>query len=346
MDVFGFAHFPFVHGALEYVESLDFKLDELFYDKAFEKVRERGKERVLQAIGEGILKPELTDRISAEKELLSYPVARILVSCINDGYLIRRYAFSEAEAAYGLAKKLPDGHVKEIAGDLGIAIEMNERSYIVHFTDYIRYASALHDIEWKLINSKIIRGWVYLSKEKFSRILEEAIKKRIESGLPVEVPEEICAALGTFTGEIRSSLSARKSEFSIEEFKEIMPDCFPPCMVHALTNAQAGVNLAHSLRFALTSFLLNIGMDADGIIGLFGVSPDFDEERTRYQVMHIRGSTGTVYKSPSCATMTTYGNCFGKERLCERVSHPLGYYRKKAWILKKLQNIYPEGYQY
>jgi DNA primase large subunit len=33
--------------------------------------------------------------------------------------------------------------------------------------------------------------------------------------------------------------------------------------------------------------------------------------------------------------MTTYGNCFGKEALCDRISHPLSYYRKKAWILKK-----------
>jgi DNA primase large subunit len=89
------------------------------------------------------------------------------------------------------------------------------------------------------------------------------------------------------------------------------------------------------MRFALTSFLLNIGMNVEGIIGLFRVSPDFDEERTRYQVMHIQGATGTVYKSPSCDTMVTYGNCVGKEHLCERISHPLGYYRKKAWILSK-----------
>ncbi|MCZ7405541.1 MAG: DNA primase regulatory subunit PriL, partial [Candidatus Methanoperedens sp.] len=110
---------------------------------------------------------------------------------------------------------------------------------------------------------------------------------------------------------------------------------FPPCMVHALSNAKGGVNLPHSMRFALVSFLLNIGMNTDGIIELFKVSPDFDEERTRYQVMHIHGATGTAYTSPSCATMITYGNCFGKEALCERISHPLNYYRRKAWILKK-----------
>jgi DNA primase large subunit len=335
MDVFDFADFPFINGALKYLQNLDFKHDELFSDRAFEQIRGRGKGRVLESIGDGILKPLCTDRISAEKELLSYPVARILVSCINDGYLIRRYSLAEAKSAYGQVKKLPHASLKELALDFNIDAEIHERGYVVHFTDYISYASSIHEHEWKLINRKMNRGWVHLTKEELSRILEEAIKKRIESSLPLDVPSGICTALEIYLTKIRDSLNARKSEFSIEEFKEIMPDCFPPCIVHALANVKAGMNLAHSMRFALTSFLLNVGMNTDGIMEMFKVSPDFDEERTRYQVMHIHGATGTVYKSPSCATMITYGNCFGREPLCDRISHPLSYYRRKAWILKK-----------
>lgn len=175
MDVFDFADFPFINGALKYVENLDFRLDELFSDRAFEQIRERGKGRVLESIGDGILKPLCTDRISAEKELLSYPVARILVSCINDGYLIRRYALAEAKSSYGQVRKLPHASLKELALDFDIDAEMDERRYLVHFTDYIRYA--IHEHEWKLINRKMNRGWVHLTKEEISRILEEAIKK-------------------------------------------------------------------------------------------------------------------------------------------------------------------------
>lgn len=335
MDVFGFAQFPYVSGALKYVESLDFKLDELFFDRAFAQVRERGKERVLSAIGEGITRPVCTDRTGAEKELLSYPVARILVSCINDSYLIKRYALAEAKSSYELLKNFQDIDLAGFAEEFSIAAKIDERDYVIHFTDYIRHASAIHEHEWKLINRKMNHGWVHLSKEKFSRILEEAIRKRIESGMPLDVPPEISASLEEQLGEIREALGARKSEFNIEMSGEVMPECFPPCIAHALSGAQSGVNLSHSMRFALTSFLLNIGMNVEGIIGLFRVSPDFDEERTRYQVLHIHGATGTVYKSPSCDTMVTYGNCYGKEPLCERISHPLGYYGRKAWILKK-----------
>src|SRR3990170_6013015 len=335
MDVIDFARFPFLTGALKYVEALDFKLEELFYERAFEQIRMRGKERVVESIGEGISRPDFNDGIGAQKELLSYPVARILVSCINDGYLIKRYALAEAKSASEQIKKLPDDALKELAHEFNMAAEIKERAYVMHFTDYIRYASAIHEHQWKLVNRKMNHGRVHLTKEEISRLIEEAVRKRIESGLPLDVPQDICTSLEGHIGEIRESLSARKSRFNIEELKEIMPDCFPPCMKYALANAQSGINLSHSMRFALTSFLLNIGMSADRIIELFKVSPDFDEEKTRYQVQHIHGSTGTVYTSPSCSTMITYGNCYGKEPLCERISHPLSYYRKKAWILKK-----------
>lgn len=343
MDVFGFAFFPFVKGALKYVEALDFKLDELFYDRAFELVRERGKERVLEAIRGTITKVVGSDQ-SAKNELLSYPVARILVSCINDKYLIHKYAHAEAESAREMLERPPNflkepdvfNHfLKELTDDFNMDAVIDSSSVIMHFTDYIRYASAFHDAKWKLINSKMNRGRVYLTVEEYYRIIQEAIRKRIESSLPLDVPAEICAALEVHLEEIRSALTARKSEFDMETFKEIMPDCFPPCMVHALSNVHTGVNIPHSMRFALTSFLLNIGMNTEKVIELFKSSPDFDEERTRYQVLHIQGATGTIYTPPSCSTMTTYGNCFSKEPLCGRISHPLGYYRKKAWIMKK-----------
>jgi len=335
MDVFRFADFPFINGAVKYVESLDFKLDELFSERVFAQVRERGKARVLEAIGEGIKKNVHPDRVNAETELLSYPVARILVSCVNDSYLIRRYAVSESKSASLKLKELSTDEIKELSLDFNIDAAFEERSCIIHFSDYIRHAHVLHDPKWKLINRKMDRGRVSLPRDDFLRVLEEAFRKKIESSLPLAVPEKICCQLEPYITEIRNSLTTRKSEFNIEEFKEIMPDCFPPCMTHALSGAQTGLNLPHSMRFALTSFLLNIGMDTEGIIALFKVSPDFDEERTRYQVMHIHGATGTAYVSPSCATMTTYGNCYGKDTLCDRISHPLNYYRKKIWLHKK-----------
>ncbi len=67
------------------------------------------------------------------------------------------------------------------------------------------------------------------------------------------------------------------------------------------------------------------------------MAPDFREDLTRYQVEHITGAGGTEYTSPSCKTMITYGNCYGKDKFCEFVSHPLTYYRRSASHRAKLQ---------
>src|SRR4030067_753664 len=120
MDVFRFAYFPFVNAAAKYVEALDFKLEELFSERAFEQVKE-----------------------------------------------------------------LREDELKEFALDFNINAVLDEKGAIIHFTDYIRYANVIHEPKWKLVNRNIDHGRVSLSREDFSRLMEEAIRKRIEQGLPL-----------------------------------------------------------------------------------------------------------------------------------------------------------------
>lgn len=90
-------------------------------------------------------------------------------------------------------------------------------------------------------------------------------------------------------------------------------------------------------RFALTSFLINIGMDVEKIVKLFVSISDFDEELTRYQVEHIAGLRGgrTKYTPPTCSTLRTHGLCIEPDNLCRRVKHPLHYYRIKARSIER-----------
>jgi len=87
---------------------------------------------------------------------------------------------------------------------------------------------------------------------------------------------------------------------------------------------------------------LNLGLNEDEIIAIYKNSPDFDEERTRNQGEHIAGDKGSVrYTAPSCGTMRTYGNCAGNDEICEKVSHPLNYYRRKLWFKMKREEEQP-----
>jgi len=109
-----------------------------------------------------------------------------------------------------------------------------------------------------------------------------------------------------------------------------------------LANLKDGVNVPHTARFGVTAFLLNLGLSVDEIIEIYKNSPDFDEERTRYQVVHIAGESGsTRYTAPSCATMRTYGNCVDIDDVCEKINHPLSYYKLKLKLKQKRKKDKP-----
>ncbi|MGP8337052.1 MAG: DNA primase regulatory subunit PriL [Methanosarcinaceae archaeon] len=355
MDNRDLALYPFISGASVYVGSLGFSLDRLITSRASDLARARGKERVIQSLSGKIEKPSLTgsDEGPVLIELLSYPFARILVSCIDDPFLTRRYSLAEAVAAYTLFKTRDVDFLSSLGKDLGVNIvsvsvsasaptptptstpTSSDSFFDLHFTDYIKLASSMKDLKWKLVNRKLDHGNVHISKEEFARLLQETVRKRIQDSLPLEVETGICESCTPYLDEIKINLDERKTEYGAGDFGTVESELFPPCIAHSIANTRAGVNLAHSMRFAMTSFLLTVGMTIDDIINMFNISPDFDVEKTRYQIGHISGSSGTTYIPPSCDTMKTYGNCYGADELCKAISHPLNYYRRKVWFKER-----------
>jgi DNA primase large subunit len=339
--------YPFLSAASSFVEASGTTLDELIRAVAFERARVRGKERVIEAIWGGtVSKPVIMRTVQAEMDLLSYPFARILVSCIGNAHLVRRYALSEAKAAYN---KLKEDSSTGSSADTDIIYEM-AREFDLHmdlsglphghvqvqlpFVDYLRYTANLRDKRWKLVNRGLEKGQVSLRKNEFLRIIQEAIYERIKKDLPLEVPKALCESMRKYTTDIEAELEERRKKLGDSGFESSAgfrvkdPSCFPPCITHILANLKEGVNVPHTARFAVTAFLRNLGLTVDEIIEIYKNSPDFDEERTRYQVVHISGESGsTKYTAPSCGTMRTYGNCVDSDDLCERINHPLSYYK-------------------
>ena len=108
-------------------------------------------------------------------------------------------------------------------------------------------------------------------------------------------------------------------------------------MKQILSNIQSGENVPHMGRFALVAFLNSLKLDTNDILKMFSTAPDYEEERTRYQVEHITGSiSSTKYKPPGCDKMRTYGICPVEmiDYLCKKKRHPLSYYKAK-WTQEK-----------
>ena len=57
---------------------------------------------------------------------------------------------------------------------------------------------------------------------------------------------------------------------------------------------------------------------------------------TMYQVDHILTNE---YTPPSCVTMLTHGICVSKDSICEKVSHPLNYYRERKRYLERKRRL-------
>lgn len=339
------AKYPFLPEAGRYIEENGPALEDLLHDRVYAAARARGRARVVSALEEAVVPPrKIESQRDALEELLSYVYARILVSAMDDAYIVRRHALAEAVRVKEALENDEPIALANAAEALGLGFGAMNDGLRAHFTEFLRFAVHLKDVEWKLVSQPLSRGFIDMDKKTASRLLQEALRRRIESELPKELSEEVVKDLVDDLAPLREAARVRKEKFQAEGFGVVDLQLMPPCMQHILGQLQHGENVAHSGRFAVTSFLNTIGMSADEIMKLFSQAPDFREDLTRYQVEHITGVTsGTAYSPPSCQAMQTFGICYNQDDLCRerkkddtpRVSHPLHYYRYLAWRKEK-----------
>ena len=178
------------------------------------------------------------------------------------------------------------------------------------------------DPRWRLVNRICSGEWCTLGRVR-SMIDPGTDPGSASSTRCHLVPAGICERLEPITEEI----SAAYQQQILEQFGEVQEEAFPPCISALIQAIATGTNISHMGRFAVTSFLHTVGMSGTGIVEMFAQAPDFDLEKTMYQVDHISGGGGTEYTPPSCPTMRTFGLCVNPNKDCERVNHPLRYYR-------------------
>jgi len=330
------ARYPFLAAAREAVEAAAVDLAEVVATD--EVVTERAVERVEHAIADGTVgEPHRRTRV----ELLSYPVARVLVSLVDQPVCTRKYARAEAETAQGRfsqefaattefkSTSTERVDLDQLLAEFGLAsaVRSVEDGYRVEVGAYLELAADQRGDQWRLVNRPLADGWVRINAGELHVLVKQAIRHRVEDGLPFQVPDAIATELDAEVERLEAALAELDL---VQDIDTVVPELFPPCMQALLDKVQKGEHLEHHSRFAIAAFLTSIGMTTDEIVDIFQVNPGFGEEATRYQVDHIRGDTSpTEYSTPACSTMVSYGDCVNKDDLCERISHPMAYYEKK-----------------
>ncbi|HWQ67914.1 MAG TPA: DNA primase regulatory subunit PriL [Methanospirillum sp.] len=268
-----------------------------------------------------------SDSTAIEILISSYPVSRILVSCLGDRALIDRLCRYQAWKVYWYLQEENQDKREFIARALGLSGTINTIPVI----QYVEIAARIHEDRWRLVNRVVNQGQVRIEPDEMDEIIRERLRVVMAQHLPLKTPATVCAQLKPALDQIETMYQ----KLMLEEFGKVEESAFPPC-IQAIINALVHrTHLTHMGRFAVTAFLHNIGMENTRIIQLYGHVPDFDLQKTMYQVEHIsgRGGTGTEYITPLCATMRTHSLCIHPDALCKTITHPLTYYKKKKRMI-------------
>jgi DNA primase large subunit len=343
-----YARYPFLEAARAAVGELGVDVGTLIEDGA--PAVDRGRERVERALMAGRVDSETPDEWRTEDELLSYPIARILVSLLDSSAAIDKYAAAEAKTAVerltedfqagddGLqsttsARLDRETILEELDLSTTIRPESTQRSrepdwFRVGIGGYLRLASGSRGDSWRLVNREVLDGDVRVAREELFSLLRTAVRRRVADGLPFDgltEGEGIVEPLAADLGELRRLLSERTA---VGQIDFVARELFPPCIKNLLGKAEDGIQLEEFESFTLMAFLTGIGMEADEIVD-FCAASSLDPEGIRYQTEYLRDDRGTQYPPPSCETLSAYGICHNEDDHWKVAGHPLAYYQTR-----------------
>lgn len=347
------ARYPFFDAARRAARELDASIPALAADDA--PAVERAEERVERALVEGTTAPRDPSRWTAHDELLSYPIARILVSLLDDPKAVDKYAAAEAATAaerFAADEEGDDGlksttnvsvSLDHILGEFELeeAIRAEPadgvrgpQQFRIAVGRYLALSNADWGDGWRLVNRELADGEVRTRREELygqdgTGLLVEAARRRVAEGLPFDLDEESEEGLrDSLESELAALEDLLGERAEIGRIDAVIPELFPPCIDDLLTRAETE-SLSPVEGFALLSFLAAIGLDAEAAI-VFCQDTTLSPDRIQYQVSRLADDRGAQYPTPSCETLARYGICTDQANHREQADHPLELYRLRV----------------
>ncbi len=311
-----------------------------------------------------------------ELNIYIYWMLKIILFLLNNQNITNRIANLYSKNAKTQLELLRDEKMEYlywICSDLGLDVQYYEypikitavekTNLSVHFIDFIKMGINLRDDYRKLVNNSLSHEYVFISKNRLIRLLQEYVRNEIlkfeKTNKSQEVPkertdlEEILTKITPFKitfEKIKNLIKSKKIDLSSDYTETIkykegkdLSIFFPPCIKFLLSKVQQSQNLIHNERLFLVFFLNSLKYPIDQIINIFKTLPDFDDKIARYQ---IEFAIKKGYSPHSCAKLETLGICqkdnkiFGDEICREgfysrnqerniKITHPLFFINVK-----------------
>jgi len=280
--------FPFSESAKRILREHEMELNE--------RIIELASSRIKKALrGEGGKSSAIHESGKIE-EIASFGAARMMLSFMKNRFITNKFAVSESKRVSSYLDAGDSETVDRVGKELGVLAHEQGKDLLMEIPTYLRFSPRA--LPYKLINRVVVEGKVVVSKRERVRLIEEAVRKRLER-VPIlkDPPKQIADASKKLLAELPKS--------DLPQIK-VKPGDYPPCIMRLLESVKKHENLNHQARFYLCIYLQATGMEDERIIDIYSNFPDFSERTTKYQVEHARNRGYTV---PSCATITTWGFC-------------------------------------
>ncbi|MFX1599637.1 MAG: hypothetical protein ACFFB6_03485 [Promethearchaeota archaeon] len=318
---------------------------------------------------------QISDYEFDETNIYVYLILRILLYILNNKILSNRVANIYSKTTYNELNKENEYNLYYIYKDLNLKVIYEEKPVIfkkivvknqqeiyrtnfkIFFIDYLKLTSNLKDEFRKLVNNALQQGYIYIRPKNLNRLLQEHVRMKllaqnVVDSIEIDLFKKKLFEMQEFKelyDNINITWESKKDEFeyvvdiTFKEGKDIS-EVFPPCIKEILKKAQEGQNLIHTERLFILWFLNALKFPEDKIINVFSTLPDFDREKTEYQVKYAIKKGYTPY---SCKSLKSYTLCMANkynDKLCldgyfsnklqeqRQISHPLFYIQYKQFV--------------
>lgn len=284
-----------------------------------ERMVELGLDRIRKALkGKNSVRMVLRESDKKE-EIASFAAARMILSHLRNSFITNKFAVNESKIIRSHLEREDESTVDAVASHFGINTSKDGGRVVLDLPTYVKYSP--HSPHYRLINRKMVRGMVEISYSEKKRLIEEAVKRHMESIPLVKDPPGIIKEAGK---RLVEELPKSKTTITVKSGD------YPPCIMKLLESAKKHQNLPHHARWYLATYLLAINMPEEDIVAIYSQLPDFSEKVTKYQVAHAKKKD---YNVPSCATVMSYGLCTA---VC-RVGTPLRWHSLSKGIKEAIK---------
>ena len=297
---------------------------------------------------------QMSDYEQNELNIHLYLVSRILLYVLNDKIISNRVANLYSKTMYNELNKEIEYNLYYIYQDLNLDVIYDEQpvtykrivvkdqienidtNFKISFIDYLKLASNLKDEYRKLVNNALSQGYAYVSPRNLNRLIQEHVRMKLlpqndGDSKKINSFKEKLFEIQEFKvlfENIKTKWEEKKEEIEYFEVKfkegEDMSEILPSCIKEIFSKAKEGQNLIHTERLFVVWFLNALDYPEDTIVDIFSALPDFNREKTEYQVKYAKKKKYVPY---SCKTLKSNTLCQAakyKDKLCLE-----GYYSKK-----------------